>query len=29
MRARVEAAKADIVAGRLKVIDSSFTGQCR
>jgi len=29
MKRRVDAAKADIVAGRLKVIDSSVTGQCR
>jgi basic membrane protein A and related proteins len=29
MRQRVDAAKADIVAGKLRVIDSSVTGQCR
>jgi basic membrane protein A len=29
MRQRTDAAKADIVAGRLKVIDSSVTGRCQ
>jgi len=29
MRQRVDAARADIVAGRLKVIDASVSGQCR
>jgi hypothetical protein len=29
MKRRVDAAKADIVAGRRRVIDSSVTGQCR
>ncbi len=29
MKRRVDAAKAEIIAGRLKVIDSSVTGQCR
>lgn len=29
MRQRVDAAKADIVTGRLKAIDASVTGQCR
>jgi basic membrane protein A len=29
MKRRVDAAKAEIIAGRLKVIDSTVTGQCR
>jgi hypothetical protein len=29
MKRRVDAAKAEIIAGRLKVIDSTMTGQCR